>query len=315
MSYNKKLDSNSTPSIQFFEPDNKSFKVIRIIVVVIAATLIISMAKFTSKPLQKFLDCTSYDRSCQNSKRIQTIMSITVSFVIVIVALVAVGFVLNIIGLKLGSILAGAGIVGLIIGLGAQSVIKDVVTGMLIISENQISEGDYVYITNTSGEVINGTVLELSVRLVKIETQQGSEVFIPSGNILHITNTSRNSQNVMVTVTVPITIDARTIITSLETLADQIYSDPLINNKLLDKPTIVGVNTLSDKDYSVYIQTQVAAGNQWDIGRYIRLQVLQVLQNMQVHAPQVFVNIENNASGMGNINASKSQQTATKPIS
>lgn len=309
---NAKHGSNPKPSIQFFEPGTKSFKAVRIIVVTVAATLIISMAKITSKPLQKFLDCTSDDSSCQNSKRIQTIMSITLSFVIVIVAIVAVGIILNIIGLKLGSILAGAGIVGLIIGLGAQSVIKDIVTGILIISENQISEGDYVYITNTSGEVINGTVLELSVRLVKIETQQGSEVFIPSGNILHITNTSRNSQNVMVTITVPITTDARTIISSLETLADQIYADPSINSRLLDKPTIVGVNTLSDKDYSVYIRTQVAAGNQWDIGRYVRLQVLQLLQNLNVHAPQVFVNIENTSLGIRNTNESTPRPNTPK---
>jgi len=181
--------------MKFFEPQLRTYSAIRIVAVIITAGLIIAMIQFATRPLQRFLDCSSDSSSCQSSKRIQTIMSITVSFIIVIVGIVAVGFVLNILGIKLGSILAGAGILGLIIGLGAQSVIKDVVTGILIISENQISEGDYVYITTAKGDDIQGIVKSLSVRLVKLEDDQGSEVFIPSGNILRIANASRSNQN------------------------------------------------------------------------------------------------------------------------
>jgi len=279
-------------NVKFFEPDLKTYTVIRIITVIIAAGLIIAMAQFSTKPLKRFLDCNSDSHSCQSSKRIQTIMSITVSFLIAIVAIVGVGFVLNILGVKLGSILAGAGIVGLIIGLGAQSVIKDIVTGILIISENQISEGDYVYITSARGEEIQGTVTDLSVRLVKLQNDQGSEVFIPSGNIMHIANTSRNDQTVTVTVSTPISTDVRSITNVLQSLAAQLSRDPSIEGMILMQPEVQGVETLSDSTYTTQIQTKVAAGNQWTIGNYIRLQVVQALQNLEVHAPKVFVNIE-----------------------
>jgi small conductance mechanosensitive channel len=278
--------------MKFFEPQLRTYSIIRIAVVIVTAGLIIAMVQFTTKPLQRFLDCSSDTSSCQSSKRIQTIMSITVSFIIAIVAVVGVGFVLNIVGIKLGSILAGAGILGLIIGLGAQSVIKDVVTGMLIISENQISEGDYVYITNAKGDQIQGTVKSLSVRLVKISNDEGSEVFIPSGNILHIANASRANQIVTVTVNTPIGTDVRSITDALQSLVAQLVRDPVISGKLLVQPQVGGVNSLDGSSYTTQIQTRVAAGNQWTVGNYIRLQVVEALQNLEVHAPQVFVNID-----------------------
>lgn len=284
--------TNQHHKMKFFEPQLRTYSAIRIVVVIISAGLIIAMIQFATKPLQRFLDCSTDTSSCQSSKRIQTIMSITVSFIIAIVAIVAVGFVLNILGLKLGSILAGAGILGLIIGLGAQSVIKDVVTGILIISENQISEGDYVYITNAKGEEIQGIVKSLSVRLIKLENDQGSEVFIPSGNILHIANASRANQIVTVTITTPLGTDVRSITDVLQSLVSQLARDPAIADKLLVQPQVGGVESLSDSTYTTQIQTQVSAGQQWTVGNYIRLQAVQALQNLEVHSPQVFVNIE-----------------------
>ena len=278
--------------MKFFEPQLRTYSAIRIVAVIITAGLIIAMIQFATRPLQRFLDCSSDSSSCQSSKRIQTIMSITVSFIIVIVGIVAVGFVLNILGIKLGSILAGAGILGLIIGLGAQSVIKDVVTGILIISENQISEGDYVYITTAKGDDIQGIVKSLSVRLVKLEDDQGSEVFIPSGNILRIANASRSNQIVTVTITTPLGTDVRSITDVLDALVAQLARDSVIGDKLLTQPQVGGVETLSDSSYTTQIQAQVAAGDQWVVGNYIRLQVVQALQNLEIHAPQVFVNID-----------------------
>lgn len=284
--------TNQNHEMKFFEPQLRTYSAIRIAVVIISAGLIIAMIQLATKPLQRFLDCSTDTSSCQSSKRIQTIMSITVSFIIAIVAVVAVGFVLNILGLKLGSILAGAGILGLIIGLGAQSVIKDVVTGILIISENQISEGDYVYITTAKGEEIQGIIKSLSVRLIKLKNDQGSEVFIPSGNILHIANASRANQTVTVTITTPLGTDVRSITDVLQSLVSQLARDPAIHDKLLVQPQVGGVESLSDSTYTTQIQTQVSAGQQWTVGNYIRLQVVQALQNLEIHSPQVFVNIE-----------------------
>lgn len=269
----------------------KRFTLLRVVLVLLLTGLTIGTIHVTTVPIKKMLDCQSDEPVCQYDKRVQSIVSITTSLVIAVVAIAGVASVLNVAGVHTGSILAGAGIIGLVIGLGAQSVIKDVVTGILIISENQISVGDYVELTNVQGENIAGTVTALSVRIMKLQKQDGSLAFVPSGNIAHIANFSRTSQVVTVAVDVPLTEDVRGVSQALQAMAVGLYVDPNIQHLLVSAPELQAVQALTDKGYSVRIHASVKPGNQWAVGRYIRLQAIQRLQDLQVEAPRVYVNL------------------------
>jgi small conductance mechanosensitive channel len=148
-----------------------------------------------------------------------------------------------------------------------------------------------VELTNVHGENIAGTVTALSVRIMKLQKQDGSLAFVPSGNIAHITNFSRTSQVVTVAVDVPLTEDVRGVSQALQAMAVGLYTDLNIQHLLVSAPKLQAVQALSDKGYSVRILAAVKPGNQWSVGRYIRLQAIQLLQDLQVEAPRVYVNL------------------------
>lgn len=282
---------NNGKKVAYFTPDLKKLTAVKVVVMILASALIVATLKFATAPVLKSLDCESSDTSCQNSKRVQTITSISLSFIIAIVIIITVASVLNIVGVHTGSILAGAGIVGLIIGLGAQSIIKDVLNGILIISENQVSVGDYVTVTTLKGNTVEGVVQSLSVRILTLQADDGSMVFIPSGNILHISNYSRTNQVVTVLALLPTDTDLRTLIPILTQLMGSLNVDPKIAEKLVSAPELVGVSSSTDSNYTLEFTAKVKPGYQWMVANYIRLQILQQFQQIRIESPQVFVNL------------------------
>lgn len=277
-------------SMKDLEPSFKRFTVPKIVIIIVLAALFVGVINTSTTPIKQILNCQSDEKTCQNDKRIRSITSIVTSLSIAIIVIAAIASVLNVAGVHTGSILAGAGIIGLVIGLGAQSVIKDVVTGILIISENQISVGDYISIMNVEGKVVSGKVFALSVRIIKIKGIDGSLSFVPSGNILHITNYSRANQVVTVVIQLPLEADIRSISEIFQEECGELYRDPNIKDLLISAPQLIGAKNLGGTFYTLEIKALVPSGSQWAIGNYIRLQVVQRLQQLQI-TPKVYVNI------------------------
>lgn len=277
-------------SMKDLEPSFKRFTVPKIVIIIVLAALFVGVINTSTTPIKQILNCQSDEKTCQNDKRIRSITSIVTSLSIAIIVIAAIASVLNVAGVHTGSILAGAGIIGLVIGLGAQSVIKDVVTGILIISENQISVGDYISIMNVEGKVVSGKVFALSVRIIKIKGNDGSLSFVPSGNILHITNYSRANQVVTVVIQLPLEADIRSISEIFQEECGELYRDPNIKDLLISAPQLIGAKNLGGTFYTLEIKALVPSGSQWAIGNYIRLQVVQRLQQLQI-TPKVYVNI------------------------
>jgi len=277
-------------SMKDLEPSFKRFTIPKIVIIIVLTALFVGVINTSTAPIKQILNCQSDDKTCQSDKRIRSITSIVTSLSIGVIVIAAIASVLNVAGVHTGSILAGAGIIGLVIGLGAQSVIKDVVTGILIISENQISVGDYISVMNVEGKVVSGQVFALSVRIIKIKGTDGSLSFVPSGNILHITNFSRANQVVTVVIQLPLEADIRSISEIFQEECGELYRDPNIKDLLVSAPELLGAKSLGGTYYTLEIQATVPSGSQWAIGNYIRLQVVQRLQQLQIN-PKVYVNI------------------------
>ncbi|TVS91750.1 mechanosensitive ion channel, partial [Enterococcus durans] len=102
--------------------------------------------------------------------------------------------ILSVIGVPIGSLLAGAGIAGVAIGLGAQGFMSDVITGFFIIMEQQMDVGDYVKLANLT---IEGTVVSVGIRTLQLKATDGTVHFIPNRNITTISNLSRANMQVL----------------------------------------------------------------------------------------------------------------------
>ncbi len=163
--------------------------IIKIIVIIIVSEVILRIVKSLIRRLIKVKTRTLKQIPLKRSKTIQKLLESSASYIVRFLAFLAI---LSAMGIEMIKILAGAGLLGIIIGFGAQNLIKDIIAGFLIFFENQFAVGDTVII-NT----FEGTVEEIGLRTTKlIDNNVGSRYIIPNGNITFVTNLSVKKKGV-----------------------------------------------------------------------------------------------------------------------
>ncbi|MFD1019421.1 mechanosensitive ion channel family protein [Thalassobacillus hwangdonensis] len=185
--------------------------------------------------------------------------------------------ILETFGLKIGPLLAGAGVAGLAIGFGAQSLVKDIITGFFIIFEDQFSVGDYV---RTAG--IEGFVEEIGLKTCKIKSWTGEVHIIPNGNITQVTNYSIHNSIAVVDVSIAyegnIERAEAIILELLEELPDKY--EPMIT-----VPELLGVQNLGASDVVLRIVAEVYPMEHWAMARAIRKEVKNRLDERGIEIP------------------------------
>lgn len=153
------------------------------------------------KKIGKYVINKTYDqysrKAMLNESRLNTLHSLLNTIFQYILVFFFLYSLLAILGVPIGSLLAGAGIAGVAIGLGAQGFMNDMITGFFIIMEQQMDVGDYVRLVNLS---IEGTVVSVGIRTVQIKATDGTIHFIPNRNITTISNLSRSNMQVLIDV-------------------------------------------------------------------------------------------------------------------
>ncbi|NLJ86210.1 MAG: mechanosensitive ion channel family protein [Firmicutes bacterium] len=201
-------------------------------------------------------------RSHVDPKRHQTLINILQSGVRYVLYFVGVMTALDKLGVPTSSIIATAGIGGLAVGFGAQSLVKDVITGFFILMENQYSVGDYVRVGD-----VTGIVEDMGVRVTKIRDLGGELHIVPNGRIEQVTNFMGSGMRILLDVRVAYEEDIERVMAILEDLfADLRAEIP----GLVDGPTILGVSDLTDSAVVVRILARAKAMEQWGIERQIR---------------------------------------------
>lgn len=156
--------------------------VIKIIVVIIIAQII---SKVLKSAIRKFFHIKSKSPLTMTIRREQTLVKLLENVVTYVVGFITFVTVLSIVGIDVKPILAGAGVLGLAIGFGAQNLVKDIITGFFIIFEDQFAVGDKVKING-----FEGTVEEIGLRTSKIKGDNDERHIIPNGSIVQVTNMS-----------------------------------------------------------------------------------------------------------------------------
>ena len=167
---------------------------------------------------------------------------------------------LSTLGVPVGSLLAGAGIAGLAIGLGAQGFMNDIITGFFIIMEQQIDVGDYVILNNLT---IEGTVTSVGIRTLELRSANGTVHFIPNRNITTISNNSRSNMQVIVDVRIDPNEGLDKIKAAIKTANDQIASS--YKDEVQTDPTIFGLVDLGNSNYAIRTTFYVLNGQQFKI--------------------------------------------------
>ncbi|HHV27660.1 mechanosensitive ion channel family protein [Anaerosalibacter bizertensis] len=184
---------------------------------------------------------------------------------------------LELFGIKTTSILATAGIGGLAIGFGAQSLVKDVITGFFILFEDQFSVGDYVKIDG-----YEGIVEEMGLRVTKVRGFSGELYIIPNSNIQIVTNSTKGAMRALVEVSISYEEDIDKAIKVLEDISKKLKDR---EDSIVEGPTVLGISKLGEYEIGLTIVAKTKPMEQWRIERLLRKEIKEAFDNNNIEIP------------------------------
>lgn len=206
----------------------------------------------------------------QNERRQKTIVKLlhsTLSYLVYFSAIIAI---LSSVNINIGGLLAGAGIAGLAIGFGAQSLVKDIITGFFIILEDQFGVGDYIRLNQAEG-----TVIEIGLRTTKIVGTTGEQYIIPNGQITDVINYSVNNSKAIIDMQVAIDADIEKV---ERIVKEYLKTLPPKHEELVDVPTFLGVQNVAGTEVTIRIVAETQPLQHYGIARVIRRDVKEILE-------------------------------------
>ncbi|MBO8162876.1 MAG: mechanosensitive ion channel family protein [Brevibacillus sp.] len=216
-------------------------------------------------------------------KQRNTLESLLLSFTRYVFYIIAFLMILSNLGLEIGPIIAGAGVIGLAVGFGAQTLVKDLITGFFIIFEDQFSVGDYVSINNGQ---INGTVESVGLRATKIRTWAQHVVVIQNSEIRVSQNYNRERMRVIVNVTVPYEMEPADVEKAVYAVSqDLLRNQPHLflrdgNGEVLEPPQLYGITDVENNALGAKytVVSLVKDEHYWTAGKEIRKGLLRELK-------------------------------------
>ena len=233
--------------------------IIHVLIVLLLAGIAIKLLK---KVLSRAFSSREHLNIEMKEARVNTLEGLLVRIMKYIIYFIAGTTILNQIGLNVGAMLATAGIGGLALGFGAQSLVRDMITGFFILFENQYSVGDFVEVDGSGG-----LVEDMALRVTKVRDFNGDLHIIPNGSISHVINKSHGRMRAWVNISIAYEEDIERALQVLRTVSEQLAAE---NEKILEGPIVLGVTELGASEVVLSILAKTEPMEQWAIERDMR---------------------------------------------
>lgn len=203
-----------------------------------------------------------------------------VTWVVLTVVYVLVGMeVLRRMGFAVTGLVAPAAVLGAALGFGAQRIVQDILAGFFLITERQYGFGDVVRIAVTgSAEHAEGTVEDVTLRITTLRNADGEVITVPNGQIVKVTNLSKDWARAAIDVPVAASVDITRINEILHEVGTKAYEDRRLKPLLLDEPTVMGVEDLTVDQMNIRMVARTLPGKQFEVGRELRVRVAAALR-------------------------------------
>ncbi len=239
---------------------------VRVLIIVVVAAVLLRAIRLLANRLGSVI--TGLPQSTERQKRIQTLSAIARTVATTTLLVVTAMLVLEEIGVNVAPLIAAAGIGGIAIGLGAQNLIRDVISGFFLLLEDQIRVGDVVKIGDKAGQVE-----EISLRIITLRDFDGSVHIIPNGTITSVTNSTKEYAYAVVAVGISPRADVDRALATLTEVGAVLCDDPLFAPDLLGKFEVLGVEDFSAPRLKITTRIKTAPAKQWRIARELRLRI------------------------------------------
>lgn len=260
----------------------------RILVIVVVAWIAYRLSRVLVRGIVKaLLDREATEGTAQElsaievQKRMDTLDELGANVVRSFVVLIAGVMVLSALDLDVGPAIAGLGVVGIAVGFGAQSLVRDYLNGALILIENQYSKGDVVSIAGVSG-----SVEDFSLRRTTLRDLDGVVHTVPNGEVKVASNRTRTWARINQNVTVAFGTDIDKAITVVDELGRQMHDDPIWKRRILEPPRVERVESIEERGITLKILGTVRASEQWAAGGEFRKLLLEAFARNGIQLPR-----------------------------
>ena len=243
---------------------------LKVVLVVVAAMVVSRLAaRWLSRTVRSVQLRTLTGRSLRAEQRADTVAGVLSGLARIVVWAIAALIVFDQLGINLAPLLAGAGIAGLAIGFGAQALVKDFISGLFILTEDQYGVGDLVDL----GDSVKGTVEELNLRVTRLRANDGTVWFVPNGEIRRVGNVSIEWAQATVDVLLPFDADIANV---RRVIDDELarFSSEQRDGPVLDSPQVLGVESVTADGITVRVVVRTRPQQQLAVGRELRARVL-----------------------------------------
>jgi small conductance mechanosensitive channel len=216
----------------------------------------------------------------RRAQRAETIGAVVRSVVAIAIWSVAVLTVLSELGVNLAPLIAGAGIAGVALGFGAQSLVRDFLTGLFMLLENQYGVGDVVDVG-----LATGTVEGVSLRTTRLRDPDGVVWHVPNGEVHRVGNKSQQWSRAIVDVAIAYDADLERATEVIRQVAHEMMSDEDLGSVVLDEPSVLGVEALAPERVVLRVEARTRPQEQGRIARELRARVKAALDAAGIAAP------------------------------
>ncbi len=259
---------------------------LRIGLIAILAYAVVRIIAAVAGRLEAEIEHTGSVDAVERSKRARTISRLVRNLLNTVVISIALLMVLNQLGIDIMPILTGAGIVGLAVGFGAQTLVKDLIAGFFLTFEDQVRVGDVAVINGTGG-----LVEAINLRTIVLRDLQGTVHVFPNGSVERLSNLTKDFSYFVLDLGVAYKEATDVVFGVLREIGAELVADPVYAPSILEPLEILGVDDFGDSQVTIKLRIKTVPLKQWEVGRELRRRIKKTFDEKGISIPFPHVSV------------------------
>jgi small conductance mechanosensitive channel len=253
---------------------------LRVILILVGALVVVRLSAFITRRVEQAFQDNDPSTMSEREKQAATLGKVIRNIARILVWSVAVMMILKELEIDIGPILAGIGIMGLAVGFGAQSLVKDFLAGMFILVENQYNVGDVIEAAGAKGQVE-----KITLRATTLRDLQGNVHIIPNGTIEVVTNRTRQWSRFVLDIGVAYKENVDEVMRVLKEIGDELAADAEFASMITAPLEVLGVQDFADSAVIIRVMFTTQPVKQWTVGREFRRRVKNTFDAKGIEIP------------------------------
>ena len=268
---------------------------LRVVLIVVIAFVLVRFVTLLVKRFEHQVNLGTTLDALERAKRARTLGSLIRNVSAAVIVTIAVLMILHELRIDIAPVLAGAGIVGLAVGFGAQTLVRDIISGFFLILEDQVRVGDVAAINGTAG-----LVEAINLRTIVLRDSEGTVHVFPNGAINTLANRSKEFSFYVIDLGISYHEDPDRVTAVLREVGAELQRDDKYGPLILAPLEVFGVNAFADWSVQIQLRIKTVPLKQWEVGRELRRRILRAFEahGIEIPSPGV-VAVPRNADGGG----------------